>query len=80
MAFINQTQYQYYTPGQKFVTNTATANSGQNGTFLLTLDPLPTAPSRFIVFKNGVEVLKGKRAPLDCANSIRDSSRNLVLS
>ena len=56
MAFINQTQYQYYTPGQKFVTNTATANSGQNGTFLLTLDPLPTAPSKFIVFKNGVEL------------------------
>jgi len=56
MAFINQTQYQYYTPGQKFVTNTSTANSGQNGTFLLTLNPLPTAPSKFIVFKNGVEL------------------------
>ena len=56
MAFINQTQYQYYTPGQKFVTNTSTANSGQNGTFLLTLDPLPTAPSKFIVFKNGIEL------------------------
>lgn len=56
MGFINQTQYQYYTPGQKFVTNTATANSGQNGTFLLTLDPLPTAPSKFIVFKNGIEL------------------------
>jgi len=56
MGFINQTQYQYYTPGQKFVTNTATENSGQNGGFLLTLDPLPTAPSKFIVFKNGIEL------------------------
>ncbi len=50
MAFINQTHYQYYTPGQKF---TATANQTQ---FLLTLDPLPTAESKFIVFINGVEV------------------------
>ena len=56
MAFINQTHYQYYTPGQKFVTNTSTANSGQNGAFLLTLNPLPSAPSKFIVFKNGVEL------------------------
>ena len=50
MAFINQTHYQYYTPGQKF---TATANQTQ---FLLTLDPLPTAESKFIVFINGIEV------------------------
>lgn len=50
MAFINQTNYQYYTPGQKF---TATAGQTQ---FLLTLDPLPTAESKFIVLINGVEV------------------------
>jgi len=50
MAFINQTHYQYYTPGQKF---TATANQTQ---FLLTLDPLPTAESKFIVFINGLEI------------------------
>ena len=56
MAFINQTQYQYYTPGQKFVTNTSTANSGQGGQFLLTLDPLPSLEANFIVFKNGIEL------------------------
>ena len=50
MGFINQTQYQYYTPGQKF---TATANQTE---FLLTLDPLPTSKSKFIVFVNGTEV------------------------
>ena len=50
MAFINQTHYQYYTPGQKF---TATANQTQ---FLLTLDPQPTAESKFIVFINGLEI------------------------
>ncbi len=56
MGFINQTHYQYYTPGQKFVTNTATANSGQSGVFLLTLDPLPTGITKFLVFKNGIEL------------------------
>ena len=50
MALINQTHYQYYTPGQKF---TATANQTE---FLLTLDPLPTAESKFIVFINNIEV------------------------
>lgn len=50
MAFINQTHYQYYTPGQKF---TAIANQTE---FLLTLNPLPTAKSKFIVFVNNVEV------------------------
>ena len=56
MGFINQTHYQYYTPGQKFVTNTSTANGGQSGTFLLTLDPLPTGITKFLVFKNSIEL------------------------
>ena len=56
MGFINQTQYQYYTPGQKFVTDVSVAGSGQIGTFLLTLNPLPTAKSKFLVFLNGVEL------------------------
>jgi len=50
MAFITQTNYQYYNTGQKFI---ATANQTQ---FLLTLDPLPTSKSKFNVFINGVEV------------------------
>ena len=50
MAFITQTHYQYYNTGQKF---TATANQTQ---FLLTLDPLPTAATKFIVFINNTEV------------------------
>ena len=50
MAFITQTNYQYYTPGQKF---TATANQTE---FLLTLDPLPTSKANFIVFINSEEV------------------------
>ena len=37
MGFINQTQYQYYNTGQKFI---ATADQTE---FQLTLDPLPTA-------------------------------------
>lgn len=53
MAFINQTHYQYYTPGQRF---TATANQTE---FLLTLDPLPTAKSKFLVFINDVEIEDG---------------------
>ena len=56
MGFINQTHYQYYTPGQKFVTNTSTTNSGLGGLFLLTLDPLPTGITKFLVFKNGIEL------------------------
>ena len=50
MGFINQTQYQYYKTGQKF---TATANQTE---FLLTLDPLPSAKSKFIVLVNNTEV------------------------
>jgi len=50
MGFINQTQYQYYKTGQKF---TATANQTE---FLLTLDPLPIAKSKFIVLVNNTEV------------------------
>ena len=56
MGFINQTHFQYYTPGQKFVTNTSTAGSGLGGSFQLTLDPLPTAKSKFLVFKNNIEL------------------------
>ena len=50
MGFINQTQYQYYNTGQKFF-----ATADQTG-FQLTLDPLPTAKSKFLVFVNGTEV------------------------
>ena len=56
MGFINQTHYQYYTPGQKFVTDTTALTSGSNGGFQLTLDPLPTAKSKFLVFKNSIEL------------------------
>ena len=50
MGFINQTHYQYYTPGEKF---TATANQTE---FQLTMDPLPSNKSFIIVFINGSEV------------------------
>lgn len=50
MAFINQTNYQYYTPGQRF---TATADQTE---FLLTLDPLPISKANFIVLVNDQEV------------------------
>ena len=56
MGFINQTHFQYYTPGQKFVTDTTALVSGSNGGFQLTLDPLPTAKSKFLVFKNSIEL------------------------
>ena len=44
MGFINQTHFQYYTPGQKF-----TATGGQT-VFTLTLDPKPAGESNFVVF------------------------------
>ena len=56
MGFINQTHFQYYTPGQKFVTDTTSLTSGSNGGFQLTLDPLPIAKSKFLVFKNSIEL------------------------
>ena len=50
MGFINQTHFQYYTPGQKF-----TATGGQT-VFTLTLDPKPAGESNFVVFVNSIEV------------------------
>lgn len=50
MGLINQTAYQYYTTSERFT------GDGTTDEFELTLDPLPSASSDFIIYINGSEI------------------------
>ena len=54
MALLQETAYQYYEFSQVFV---ATTNNNQN--FTITLDPVPTDASKFLVYVNNIEKTSG---------------------
>jgi hypothetical protein len=59
MGLITQTAYQYYKNSEKFITTAnqaASSGHADEGVYTLTLDPLPSAESKFFILVSGNEV------------------------